>query len=96
MIRSLAVLVIAGAVLTLAPTAAAERTVTATQACAEAMPGSIPVQLTFELSCQDPETWKRVGTLPGTEAMPALMARVFPGAYRVNPANRWSDWVIPE
>ena len=78
-----------------APIAHADRTVTATQACAEALPGSIPVQLTFELSCQDADVWKRQGTLPGTEAMPALMARVFPGSYRVNPANRWSDWVIP-
>lgn len=80
----------------LAPIVHADHTVTATQACGEALPGSIPVQLTFELSCQDPEVWKRQGTLPGTEAMPALMARVFPGAYRVNPANRWSDWVIPD
>jgi hypothetical protein len=86
---------LSGATLVLAPIAHADRTVTATQACAEAIPGSIPVQLTFELSCQDPDVWKRQGTLPGTEAMPALMARVFPGSYRVNPANRWSDWVIP-
>ncbi|WP_156661513.1 hypothetical protein [Mycobacterium sp. 852002-51163_SCH5372311] len=84
------------AAVVLAPIAHADHTVTATQACAEALPGSIPVQLTFELSCQDPDVWKRQGTLPGTEAMPALMARVFPGSYRVNPANRWSDWVIPD
>ncbi|BDB44542.1 MULTISPECIES: hypothetical protein [Mycobacterium] len=96
MVRLLACAALAGAAVTFAPSAHADRTVTASEACAEAIPGSIPVQLTFELSCQDPEVWKRQGTVPGTEPMPVLMARVFPGSFRVNPANRWSDWVIPQ
>ena len=79
----------------IAPMAHADRTLTAQHACSEAIPGSVPIQLTFELSCQNPDVWKRQGTLLGTEPMPAVMARVFPGSYRVNPANRWSDWVIP-
>ena len=97
-VKTLAGIALAGTALVslvLAPIAHADRTVTAKEACAEAIPGSIPVQLTFELSCQNPDVWRRQGTVPGTEPMPALMARVFPGSYRVNPANRWSDWVIP-
>jgi hypothetical protein len=95
MVKMLAGVALAGAAWVFAPIAHADRTVTAKQACAEAIPGSIPVQLTFELSCQNPDVWKRQGTPLGTEAMPAVMARAFPGSYRVNPANRWSDWVIP-
>jgi hypothetical protein len=95
MFKMLAGVAVAGAALAPAPIAHADRTVTAKQACAQAIPGSIPIQLTFELSCQNPDVWKRQGTTPGTEPMPVLMARVFPGSYRVNPANRWSDWVIP-
>lgn len=96
MVKLLTGVALAAAALILAPAAYADRIVTAGQACAEAIPGSIPVQLTFELSCQNPDVWKRQGTPAGTEPMPALMARVFPGSYRVNPANRWSDWVIPD
>ena len=96
MLKFLAAVTLAAVPLILAPSAHADRTVTAGQACAEAIPGSIPVQLTFELSCQDPEVWRGQGTLPGTEPMPLVMARSFPGSYRVNPANRWSDWVIPD
>ena len=93
--KTIAGIAVSSAAVVLAPVAHADRTVTASQGCSEAIAGSIPVQLTFELSCQDPDVWKRQGTVPGTEPMPALMARVFPGSYRMNPANRWSDWVIP-
>ena len=94
MIKMLAGVALLGVTLALAPIGHADRTVTAVQACSEILPGSRPRQLTLpiELTCLDPAV---VATPLGAETLPTAMARVFPGSYRVNPANRWSDWVIP-
>jgi hypothetical protein len=93
-IKMLAGVALVGATLVLAPIAHADRTVSAVQACSEVLPGSRPRQLTLpiELTCLDPAV---VATPLGAETLPMAMARVCPGSYRVNPADRWSDWVIP-
>lgn len=92
MVKSVVVVALAVMAAVFAPLARAERTVTVAQACSELLPGSVPVQLSSEVSCQDPQIATRG---PWTKPLPTEMALVFPGSYRANPADQWSDWVIP-
>lgn len=87
---------VAVAALVLAPAAHADRTLSATQACGEIAPGTRPHMLgVTDLVCLTPEQLSQ-GTPPGAESLRSAMARVFPGSYQLNPADRWSDWVVPD
>lgn len=75
----------------------ADRTVTATQACDQIVPGTKPIQFGVfgtELACV---FWggPNVEYPLGGETLRQAMDRVYPGSFQVNPANPWSDWIIP-
>lgn len=90
------------AAVALASPAHADSTATVQQICAEAGAGLVPmvVAASAELTCGDPAYWRRTGTIPGLfiSAPPPLSqtaTRLHQGAYPVDTANPWSDWVIP-
>ena len=79
------------------PAAHAERTLTATAACGELLPGGKPIQFGFfgtEISCviYGPQN---VEHPMGDETLRQAMGRVYPGSYQVSPADPWSAWVVP-
>lgn len=84
-----------GATVALAPFARADVTLTSEQACQAIRPGTLAYNLYMtELVCMTRDEASR-GTPFGAESLRAAMARVFPGSYQTNPADRWSSWVIP-
>ncbi|EHB48676.1 hypothetical protein MycrhDRAFT_5517 [Mycolicibacterium rhodesiae JS60] len=92
----------AAAALTLAPVANADTTVTVQQICSEAGKNLVPMTVVAspELTCGDPAYWNKTGTVPGLFIAPPpplsrTIGRLHQGSYPVDPANPWSDWVVP-
>lgn len=87
---------LAGTTFTL-PIAHADQTRSVKDICTELQPGSYPISFGFlssDVTCvvQGPSNYTHV--TPG-EGLKSVMPRIHPGSYQVEPANPWSDWVIP-
>lgn len=79
-----------------APAAHADRIVTVHEACNLMRPGTHAYMYGIsQMVCVDPEYWKTRGTPFGSPTLKMEMGFRFPGAYPVNPPDRWSDWIIP-
>lgn len=91
------------ALFVLAPFAHADYTWTVQQICDADGPNLVatPIFASPEITCADPEYWRRAGTIPGLfiaapPTIPRIMERLRPGSYSTDAGDAWADWVIPD